>query len=244
MFNNLRKSTASDQDASLMLSFSLSALPFGLGLLIAAQMLFGVGSWAMAWTLLALLCATTLIIRGMKISYPHSVFGMCNAVTLLRAVLVVMLFGALFDPTKLSAWIVFGLALLALCLDGFDGWLARRSGLMSDFGARFDMETDAALGAVLAVWLLITSTTGPLVLILGFMRYAFVVVGWFIPALRKELAPSFRRKLICVVQIASLVILICPWTPDMAIPLITVLASGALTYSFAVDMAWLMRAQR
>ena len=36
-------------------------------------------------------------------------------------------------------------------LDGVDGWLARRSGIASAFGARFDMEIDALLILVLAV---------------------------------------------------------------------------------------------
>ena len=36
-------------------------------------------------------------------------------------------------------------------LDGVDGWLARRRGMSSAFGARFDMEIDALLVQVLAI---------------------------------------------------------------------------------------------
>ena len=40
-------------------------------------------------------------------------------------------------------WWVIGLTALMGALDGLDGWLARRTGMTSEFGARFDMETDA-----------------------------------------------------------------------------------------------------
>jgi phosphatidylglycerophosphate synthase len=38
-----------------------------------------------------------------------------------------------------------------LALDGLDGWLARRFGLASAYGARFDMEVDGFLILVLAL---------------------------------------------------------------------------------------------
>ena len=45
------------------------------------------------------------------------------------------------------------LAGFALALDGVDGHLARRFDQVSDFGARFDMEVDAALILVLCIGL-------------------------------------------------------------------------------------------
>ena len=43
------------------------------------------------------------------------------------------------------------LAIAVTVLDGADGWLARRSGVSSAFGARFDGEVDAFLILALSV---------------------------------------------------------------------------------------------
>ena len=177
---------------------------------------------------------------GLSHHYPHDALGLSNATTLIRAALVAFLCGAVFAP-EASAWIVFGVALVALILDGFDGWLARRSGLVSAFGARFDMETDAGLAAALSVWLLASGTTGPEILVLGFMRYAFVVASFFWATLNADLPESFRRKAICVVQISALVVLVCPLTPDPILLAVGVIAALLLTWSFLLDILWLAR---
>ena len=178
---------------------------------------------------------SALCLRGLLHNYPHDVIGACNAVTLIRAALVALLSGALF--THPSSWLVFAIAVVAFASDGLDGWLARRAGLSSEFGARFDMETDALLGAVLALILLKNGTVGPTILVLGFSRYLFVASGWVWPALQGELSESYRRKTICVVQIAALIALVCPLTPTALLPWIATSAAVVLLYSFAVD-AW------
>lgn len=181
-----------------------------------------------------------LVAQGLANRYPHDVLGLCNVVTLTRAAIVAFLAGAVFDP-GVSVWLVFTLATVAFALDGVDGWLARRSGLTSDFGARFDMETDSALAAVLALWLLTSGTTGPEIIILGFTRYAFVLASLVLPALRADLPPAFRRKAICGIQIAALIILLCPLSPAGLLPLVSIGASILLIWSFAVDIIWLLR---
>ncbi|MEO0918412.1 MAG: CDP-alcohol phosphatidyltransferase family protein, partial [Pseudomonadota bacterium] len=99
---------------------------------------------------IAVFAITTVIVaHALLQSYPHAVLGLCNAVTLVRMGLVAFLVGAVAAPDT-APWLVFGVASLAFALDGLDGWFARREGLSSDFGARFDMETDAALAAKLA----------------------------------------------------------------------------------------------
>ncbi|MEL7133078.1 MAG: CDP-alcohol phosphatidyltransferase family protein, partial [Pseudomonadota bacterium] len=126
-------------------------------------------------------------------------------------------------------------------LDGVDGWLARRTGLVSDFGARFDMETDAGLGAVISLWLLSSGVAGPEVLALGFMRYAFFGASFVWPALQAPLPEALRRKAICVVQIAALILLIFPLTPQAA-ALPTVIGTTLLLgWSFLIDILWLSR---
>ena len=210
------------------------AVVFGVILGGAARYAYGTAAPALAVFGTAVIFCS----YGLAHGYPHPVLGACNGVTLARVAMVAFLVGALAVPDA-SAWLVFGVALVAFALDGVDGWLARRAGLVSDFGARFDMETDAGLGAVIAVWLLASGTAGPEILVLGFMRYAFVAASFFAPALRAPLPEAFRRKAICVVQIAALILLTFPLTPSIiALPL-GIGAALLLSWSFLIDILWL-----
>lgn len=184
---------------------------------------------------------SAVALRGLVVSYPHHVLGVCNGITLTRAALIAVLAGAVFAPDS-HRWIVFAIASVAFAMDGFDGWMARKSGLSSAFGARFDMETDAVLSALLAILLLTDGRAGPEVLVLGFLRYGFVVVSLFVPRLNGDLPPSFRRKAICVVQIGTLIILLCPLTPIGFLFPVSISAALLLTWSFAVDTRWLLKA--
>lgn len=208
----------------------------GGGLLLAAAVTYVFD----AITVPLLVYAATVMIAGYGLvhSYGHARLGLCNTVTLSRAAMVAFVSGAILEPGT-PVWTLFGVAVLAFALDGVDGWLARREGLVSDFGARFDMEVDAGFGAVLSLWLLTSGTTGPEILILGFMRYAFVAASWIWPALQAPLPQAFRRKAICVVQIAALIVLIFPLTPQaIALP-IGIIAALLLCWSFLVDILWL-----
>jgi len=112
---------------------------------------------------------SALCLRGLLHNYPHDVIGACNAVTLIRAALVALLSGALF--THPSSWLVFAIAVVAFASDGLDGWLARRAGLSSEFGARFDMELVCPLTpTALLPWI---ATSAAVVLL-----YSFAVDAW------------------------------------------------------------------
>lgn len=186
------------------------------------------------FTIIVVLC-----FRGLLHSYPHATFGACNIVTLCRAALVAVLAGAIFGSA--APWMFFTIATIAFALDGIDGWLARRAGLVSTFGQRFDMEVDALLGAVIAIVLLSQGTVGPEILVLGFSRYVFVIAGLMWPALQADLPQSLRRKTICVVQIAALIVLVFPLSPSVIMMPVSVFAAVFLLWSFAVDTLFLMR---
>ncbi len=194
---------------------------------------------ALLFTVIALVAGA-----GLLRHYVHPSLGACNVVTLLRAALVCLLAGAIALPpaTDAAAWILCAIASLALAMDGLDGWLARRSGLSSAFGARFDMEIDALLGAVLSliVW---QAGAGAVVAVflLGFMRYIFVMATWIWPWLAAPLPENMRRKTVCVIQIAALIILLVPILPSGVFALIAYGAAGLLGWSFAVDITHLMR---
>lgn len=209
----------------------------GVGLAFAASATLPTAFWPLS----AFFVASVVSGAGLVSRYPHSTLGLCNTTTLMRTAMVAFLFGTLFFAAEVSGWLVFSVGVVAFVLDGLDGWFARRSGLQSDFGAQFDMETDAALGAVLAVWLILSGTTQAEVLILGFARYVFVAAGWVLPQLRNELMPSFRRKAICVVQISALLLLVFPLTPDVLLAPLSLAASAALCFSFGADIRWLLR---
>lgn len=192
-----------------------------------------------------LLAVFGLVLRGLM-HHPFQIFGAANTVTAIRAAMVslvaaVVLFAEMHRADAAAHWALAGLAGLALALDGLDGYLARRFHQESDLGARFDMEVDAFLILCLsaAAWQL--GKAGPWVLLIGLMRYGFVLAQYVEARLAAPLPPSFRRKLVCVVQVAALcVLLLPPVTAPLSIWIAGV-ALVALAWSFAVDTAYLLR---
>lgn len=171
--------------------------------------------------------------------------GWCNIVTAGRAGLVWLLAAVLvlapLDTAPALAWAALVLAVIALALDGFDGWLARRRGEASEFGARFDMEVDAALILVLACLAWLSGKAGVWVLALGLMRYGFVLAGRHAAWLRAPLPPSLRRKAVCVLQVAVLALLVAPTVGPTLGSGLAAVALAALIWSFAIDTLWLWR---
>ncbi len=194
-----------------------------------------------------LIAAAVLIVAlaGLRGHHPFLRVGPANLVTGTRALLVALLGGAALDSAGVGGgWWVVGTATVAASLDLADGWLARRTGLSSAFGARFDMETDALLILVLSTLVWRHGLTGPWVLASGLMRYAFVAAALVLPWMNLALPPSRRRQAVCVLQIAALTVALAPITPP---PAALALAAGSLallTWSFWVDVAWLFAARR
>ena len=220
--------------AALALLFAALALVLLLGLELHA-LAAGGAAFALAAVLVAV-HAPAHAVRG------HGL-GAANRVTGVRAWLTcVLLMLALGAATNTAAqWSMIVLATLALSLDGVDGALARRLDQQSRFGARFDMETDAALLAVLclAVWL--SGKLGAWVLAIGAMRYGFVAAGRLWPRLRGELPPSTARRVVCVVQGIALCVALGPIIPPWLAATVVAVALGLLSWSFARDCAWLWR---
>lgn len=136
-----------------------------------------------------------------------------------------------------------------LILDGVDGAVARRRGEASAFGARFDMETDAALLMSLSLAVPLLGVAGWWVLAIGLMRYGYVAASWIGPpglrsALRRPLPYRYSRKVIAVIQgIALLVALTARATGPAAVAsvlptLVLAIALATLCWSFGRDIAW------
>ena len=167
------------------------------------------------WKASAVFVAMLLLAAGfVGAHHPFARFGPANQTTTVRALLVALVAGFVGEPGLPSvAATAAGLTLAVTGLDGVDGWLARRSRMASDFGARFDMEVDALLVMVLSILAWQYGKAGPWVLASGLLRYGFLAAGWLRPWLARPLIPSRRRQAICVVQIAGLNLAIVPAIP-------------------------------
>lgn len=186
--------------------------------------------------------AAALVLDRLPASHPHPRFGLANAITLARAAGTVLLAVAARQDVA-NPWLPVAAVALLLALDGIDGRVARRQGLASAFGARFDMEVDAGLILTLCVLALGLGKAGPWILAIGLMRYAFVLAGRLDPALRRPLPASRRRAAVCGLQVATLGLILAP---PVAPPLSAALAAAALValaWSFALDLRWLRRAR-
>lgn len=195
-----------------------------------------------------LLFIFSLVIVGLR-HHGFTRFGPANTVTAIRAAIVsliaaVVFFPATADEGSLASWAFIALVVVALALDGVDGYLARRSGCSSALGARFDMEIDALLILCLSVAAYFLGKAGIWVLLIGLMRYGFVLAQVPLPRLRGDLPPSFRRKLVCVVQVAALCLLLVPGLDPPLSTWIAAIALGLLAWSFAVDSHYLLAADR
>jgi len=243
--------------AGAVLAAAATTLSWLTGLSPRSQLVMAIG-----WMLFSL-----LLITAYRPPASRTRFGAANTVTLARAMLTFLLAGLAFEvglPGGIAeglsdgltddlsdglsdvewsarwAWMVSGIALLALALDGVDGPIARATGQESSFGARFDMETDAFLAFVLAVYIVRSGELGFWILALGMLRYVFVAASWFVPALTAELFPSQRRKVVCVLQIAALCLIVSPALTTTQSLLLGAFATFALSASFLRDVHWLL----
>ena len=191
-------------------------------------------------TLAAAAFATVTAVVARRRLPPGSRFGAANGVTLARLVLQAPLVGLLGEvPSTALAWLAIAISGLVLALDYVDGWLARRHGTAADFGARFDMETDALLILMLSVLCLRYDKAGAWILIAGLMRYAFVGAGRVWPWMSAELPASRRRQGVCVAQIVALIACLAPPVAPPASAVVGALGVGVLAWSFAIDVRWL-----
>lgn len=209
--------------------------------------LAGLGWRLPAGALLGYAAVAALVLLGLVLHAPHRRFGPANAVTLARAATASLFIGILADGAALSPpgrWLLALAGTAALLLDGVDGWAARKTGLSSRFGARFDMEVDALFVLVLGALVWRAGQAGPWVLTAGLLRYIFVAAGRLFPALAAPLPESFRRKTICVAAIAVLLAALSPLLAPGPAGLLCLAGLGLLCYSFAVDAIDLLARRR
>jgi phosphatidylglycerophosphate synthase len=195
------------------------------------------------------LAAMTLAVIGvfhlLPAHAPYHELGPGNRVTLARLGVIALLAGFVGEPvTPTIAWGLVLIATVAAVLDIFDGRLARTTGMASRFGARFDMETDAAMVGVLGLLVWQLDKTGWWFLIGGALRYLFLAAAIVWPWLDHPLPPSVRRQTCCVVQIVVSIVAIAPIIRPPLSQVLTAVALVLLAGSFALDVRWLERSRR
>jgi phosphatidylglycerophosphate synthase len=220
----------------------------GLGLLVVIGVALTVRAWfqlgatypVKAAAVFAAIIATVFAFIGDH--HPFTRLGAANHVTGIRALLVALMAGLIGEPVMPAAALAAAVAAGVMpVLDGVDGWLARRSGTLSAFGARFDMEVDALHVLVMSVLIWQQGKAGAWVLLGGSLRYAFVVAGWLLAWMARPLRPTRRAKTITICHMATLSVSLAPFVPAPLSAVVVGSTLAALTWSFAVDVHRLWR---
>lgn len=177
---------------------------------------------------------------------PRGRLGPADIVTLARSTLVgsvTALVATHLVDGPVDTVVVVSIATTALLLDAVDGRVARTTATVSPLGARFDMEVDAFLLAVLSVY--VAPSLGLWVLAIGGMRYAFVAAGWVLPWLRRPVTSTLAAKTVAAIQGITLVTVGSGVLPPLAAVLLTALALALLVWSFGRQTLhlWLARSE-
>jgi phosphatidylglycerophosphate synthase len=218
------KARYASTQAIFMLSSLSAALVYKRSLWIALAALSSLGFWV--W-------------RSRSLFGSLRDFGVGNTTTSVRAL------GLLGLAALLDARDPFGAALCAaavFALDGLDGFLARRTGQASAFGARFDMETDACFVLLLSCGLCVLERAGVWVLAAGALRYLYVLTLPFAPQPDRE-APRTRfgrYVFACVVGAFTL----CLWPLEPISMPLSAAATALLGCSFARSFWFTFRGVR
>ena len=164
--------------------------------------------------------------------------GNANRITLFRGCMVSWLAAfVITDGTGHQAIWVSGVASVCLALDGLDGFIARKTNSVSDYGARFDMEFDAMLMLVLCWLAFHWGQAGPWVLFCGLARYVWGAATLKFLWLNKRVPGDFRRKTCCVIGVMGLIGAVSPLPFSV---MWAAIATGTLALSFGMDLVWLV----
>jgi phosphatidylglycerophosphate synthase len=206
--------------------------------------------WQLGWLSASTATFCFLVLAALVARYSRArSFGIADVVTLARGLGVCFLAGLALQALAgglarhgVLTMIIMGT--LCLTLDGVDGRVARARGEATAFGARFDVETDAAMLAVLSVAVAALGIAGWWVMAIGALRYGYVATSLLVPALRNPLPYRYSGKVIAVAQAVALLAALtlrlthgAHWVSTAF--LLAALAS--LCWSFCRDVIWQLR---
>ena len=206
--------------------------------------------WQLGWLSASTAAFCFLVLATLVARHSRArTFGIADVVTLVRGLGVCFLAGLALQALAgglerhgLLTMIIMGT--LCLVLDGVDGWVARARGEASAFGARFDVETDAAMLVVLSVAVAAVGIAGWWVLAIAALRYGYVAMSVLVPALRTPLPYRYSGKVIAVVQAVALLAALTfglthveHWVPTTFL----LAALALLCWSFGRSVIWQLR---
>lgn len=171
-----------------------------------------------------MLCLLVVVERGHWT--PEGSFGAANVVTAAR----IGLLGLLLPAASIHPNALIALSLLILVLDGLDGWVARRHGLSSEFGAFFDKESDALFLLLLCGLGAFHGPLPPWILGAGLLRYGFVIVAFLLPTPQNRETRSTWARYVYGCMVGALLLSFLPY-PGLYRPVVAV-ATAALVVSF------------
>jgi len=159
----------------------------------------------MLW-FVAIICSFSIFIFKIpRYSNLPNQFGYANAVTALRLLLIIVL-GFLHE--FLTSSVLFIGFLLAIILDGVDGYIARKYNQSSKAGETLDMETDAFMVLLLSWIHYNNGTLAYWILIPGGLRYYYEIAFNFFPS-REVKLPT--KKIRATIAVAFFVALLLPF---------------------------------
>jgi phosphatidylglycerophosphate synthase len=206
--------------------------------------------WQLGWLSASTAAFCFLVLAALVARHSRArSFGIADVVTLSRGLGVCFLAGLALqalagDLAKHGVLTMIIMGALCLTLDGVDGRVARARGETSAFGARFDVETDAAMLVVLSVAVAALGIAGWWVLAIGAIRYGYVATSLVVPALRTPLPYRYSGKVIAVFQALALLAALTfrlthgeHWLSNTFL----LLALASLCWSFGRSVIWQIR---
>jgi CDP-diacylglycerol--glycerol-3-phosphate 3-phosphatidyltransferase len=172
--------------------------------------------------------------------------NVANLLTLSRLVLVPLFVAALFiGDGGTTTWRAIATALFAIAsaTDQVDGWVARRYGLITDFGKIADPIADKALiGAALVGLSVLGELPWWVTAVIAFREVGVTLLRFWV--IRHGVIPASRGgKAKTLTQIAAIVAYLLP-LPDGAAPVRWVLMGLALVLTVVTGVDYLIRAIR
>lgn len=217
---------------------------FGATLVLVVGVCSAKGLGPVGWVV-GVICtaALALVLDRAHVRHRLAVMGPATCVTAFRAGLVCGVAALIADgvPGEGHPGSVAALSAVALALDAVDGHVARRTDSVTDLGARFDMEVDAFLIAVLSIH--VALNVGWWVVAIGVMRYAYVAASWAWRWLRRPLPPRFSAKVVAAVQGVVLMVASAGVLPVGWVRAALATALLLLVHSFGIDIVrqWRLR---
>jgi phosphatidylglycerophosphate synthase len=179
-------------------------------------------------SVIALLSFGALLAHGRKVWAAQLRAVLPNAVTALRVLVIAAVgIGLHRAPGLLVAALVLGV----FALDAVDGWIARRAGTSSAFGAHFDMEADAFLILALDLELFARGQLGAWVLVPGLLRYSTVLCGAIVAPRAGDMPRSRFGSSACGLLVVGLMVAFV-W-PNAWGATAAAAGSALVTWSFA-----------